>query len=163
MRANDDAIHHNLTPMKAVSARLTTKTAKALRLADSSPTPTSISRSRCRTPAHRWWRNAHRETISPSFQIGARRYSAARAKPLSDERLESRRNRNASKPRKSAKPLMRWKIETRPGTGRLRGLRLYQRGRFSRSEEHTSELQSRLHLVCRLLLEKKKKRTKKAE
>src|SRR2546422_7828121 len=29
--------------------------------------------------------------------------------------------------------------------------------RISRSEEHTSELQSRLHLVCRLLLEKKKK------
>src|SRR2546422_5909704 len=27
---------------------------------------------------------------------------------------------------------------------------------FPRSEEHTSELQSRLHLVCRLLLEKKK-------
>src|SRR2546429_4590883 len=27
---------------------------------------------------------------------------------------------------------------------------------FERSEEHTSELQSRLHLVCRLLLEKKK-------
>src|SRR5256884_6562685 len=27
---------------------------------------------------------------------------------------------------------------------------------FTRSEEHTSELQSRLHLVCRLLLEKKK-------
>src|SRR3989449_8217714 len=29
-----------------------------------------------------------------------------------------------------------------------------------RSEEHTSELQSRLHLVCRLLLEKKKKKTR---
>src|SRR2546422_7986346 len=29
-----------------------------------------------------------------------------------------------------------------------------------RSEEHTSELQSRLHLVCRLLLEKKKKTTR---
>src|SRR2546429_7260567 len=29
-----------------------------------------------------------------------------------------------------------------------------------RSEEHTSELQSRLHLVCRLLLEKKKKSPK---
>src|ERR1041385_9306573 len=28
-------------------------------------------------------------------------------------------------------------------------------GRGARSEEHTSELQSRLHLVCRLLLEKK--------
>src|SRR2546422_8216254 len=30
------------------------------------------------------------------------------------------------------------------------------RDRCHRSEEHTSELQSRLHLVCRLLLEKKK-------
>src|SRR2546429_6604458 len=29
----------------------------------------------------------------------------------------------------------------------------------ARSEEHTSELQSRLHLVCRLLLEKKKTHT----
>src|SRR2546429_3086469 len=29
-------------------------------------------------------------------------------------------------------------------------------GNSNRSEEHTSELQSRLHLVCRLLLEKKK-------
>src|SRR2546429_6747595 len=29
----------------------------------------------------------------------------------------------------------------------------------ARSEEHTSELQSRLHLVCRLLLEKKKEAT----
>src|SRR5207253_11164363 len=33
-------------------------------------------------------------------------------------------------------------------------------GRKSRSEEHTSELQSRGHLVCRLLLEKKKKNKK---
>src|SRR5687768_18571333 len=32
--------------------------------------------------------------------------------------------------------------------------------RLTRSEEHTSELQSRLHLVCRLLLEKKKKKKK---
>src|SRR5260370_14252442 len=31
--------------------------------------------------------------------------------------------------------------------------------RFSRSEEHTSELQSHLNLVCRLLLEKKKNET----
>src|SRR5690554_7656264 len=31
-----------------------------------------------------------------------------------------------------------------------------------RSEEHTSELQSRPHLVCRLLLEKKKKKKKKS-
>src|SRR5690554_7580432 len=31
-----------------------------------------------------------------------------------------------------------------------------ERKKFDRSEEHTSELQSRPHLVCRLLLEKKK-------
>src|SRR5436305_11354290 len=35
--------------------------------------------------------------------------------------------------------------------------------RAIRSEEHTSELQSRPHLVCRLLLEKKKKKTKKQQ
>src|SRR5687768_18192334 len=34
-------------------------------------------------------------------------------------------------------------------------------GETDRSEEHTSELQSRLHLVCRLLLEKKKKKKNK--
>src|SRR2546422_2317184 len=35
-------------------------------------------------------------------------------------------------------------------------------GTRNRSEEHTSELQSRLHLVCRLLLEKKKKTSTRA-
>src|SRR2546422_7650597 len=33
---------------------------------------------------------------------------------------------------------------------------VYDKAQLFRSEEHTSELQSRLHLVCRLLLEKKK-------
>src|SRR3989449_6252857 len=37
-------------------------------------------------------------------------------------------------------------------------LQLLVRRVLLRSEEHTSELQSRLHLVCRLLLEKKKNR-----
>src|SRR2546422_2111345 len=40
----------------------------------------------------------------------------------------------------------------------LAGIDVYRQGRLARSEEHTSELQSRLHLVCRLLLEKKKKK-----
>src|SRR2546422_7531444 len=40
-------------------------------------------------------------------------------------------------------------------TGRRSGTAIRRPG-SSRSEEHTSELQSRLHLVCRLLLEKKK-------
>src|SRR2546422_8508251 len=39
---------------------------------------------------------------------------------------------------------------------RHRSRRLAPPQRERRSEEHTSELQSRLHLVCRLLLEKKK-------
>src|SRR2546422_5793934 len=42
----------------------------------------------------------------------------------------------------------------RPRAGGRRGHRAGDGG--GRSEEHTSELQSRLHLVCRLLLEKKK-------
>src|SRR2546422_7727191 len=42
-------------------------------------------------------------------------------------------------------------------------LRVRPLGRMGRSEEHTSELQSRLHLVCRLLLEKKKSTTPAAE
>src|SRR5687768_18307350 len=45
----------------------------------------------------------------------------------------------------------------RAGSGRRRA----SSGAPRRSEEHTSELQSRLHLVCRLLLEKKKKKKKK--
>src|SRR5439155_27063837 len=40
-------------------------------------------------------------------------------------------------------------------------LQIIFQGLFLRSEEHTSELQSRGHLVCRLLLEKKKKKKKK--
>src|SRR2546422_1087646 len=60
------------------------------------------------------------------------------------------------------------RVESGDRTGpRQRGamLRARRRGaldpaarRLPRSEEHTSELQSRLHLVCRLLLEKKKKK-----
>src|SRR2546422_6521639 len=41
-----------------------------------------------------------------------------------------------------------------PAIRRILPVRIF--GRRLRSEEHTSELQSRLHLVCRLLLEKKK-------
>src|SRR2546422_1507770 len=48
--------------------------------------------------------------------------------------------------------LVRFIYQSPPGWhGPLMGL-------SGRSEEHTSELQSRLHLVCRLLLEKKKER-----
>src|SRR5947208_9415221 len=43
--------------------------------------------------------------------------------------------------------------------GRTSAAKRMRRGPASRSEEHTSELQSPDHLVCRLLLEKKKKLT----
>src|SRR2546429_9667474 len=46
------------------------------------------------------------------------------------------------------------------GNERVRDLRGRRERVTIRSEEHTSELQSRLHLVCRLLLEKKKKKNK---
>src|SRR3989442_7478162 len=42
------------------------------------------------------------------------------------------------------------------GLGTIQVLALQLQQLFGRSEEHTSELQSRPHLVCRLLLEKKK-------
>src|SRR5687768_17678529 len=45
--------------------------------------------------------------------------------------------------------------------GRKRISAVHKANIMKRSEEHTSELQSRLHLVCRLLLEKKKKKKNK--
>src|SRR5467141_4206726 len=50
-------------------------------------------------------------------------------------------------------------FRSRLGDRRATGVRLTHRRRSpgSRSEEHTSELQSHLNLVCRLLLEKKKR------
>src|SRR2546422_7630680 len=49
-------------------------------------------------------------------------------------------------------------ISSSPGTAGLRASISFLTSYPERSEEHTSELQSRLHLVCRLLLEKKKKK-----
>src|SRR5690348_17872566 len=51
----------------------------------------------------------------------------------------------------------------RPGRSCRLGRRYTRRSSWNvtlRSEEHTSELQSPVHLVCRLLLEKKKKNTR---
>src|SRR3712207_7248702 len=48
-------------------------------------------------------------------------------------------------------------VGQRAGERRDRHALLRRRDHHARSEEHTSELQSRQYLVCRLLLEKKKK------
>src|SRR5687768_18081415 len=61
-----------------------------------------------------------------------------------------------------ALPICSWRSQRRPSSS-VRSApactrsSTWTRTSRSRSEEHTSELQSRLHLVCRLLLEKKKK------
>src|SRR5438067_13383320 len=63
-----------------------------------------------------------------------------------------------SGPREAAEDLagdVRGRQKAAAGRGQLR------RGPGQRSEEHTSELQSRFDLVCRLLLEKKKKKERK--
>src|SRR3712207_8893437 len=49
--------------------------------------------------------------------------------------------------------------EVLAGAVRVAGRQADEPAGFRRSEEHTSELQSRQYLVCRLLLEKKKKKT----
>src|SRR2546422_8468711 len=54
---------------------------------------------------------------------------------------------------------IRAEADARDRTHRLDERRACDQLPDSRSEEHTSELQSRLHLVCRLLLEKKKTKT----
>src|SRR5690348_17678002 len=68
------------------------------------------------------------------------------------------RRRHAARP---AAPRRRRHLAARPPRGRpdlrQRAADPAQR-RAPRSEEHTSELQSPVHLVCRLLLEKKKKK-----
>src|SRR3712207_8361735 len=65
----------------------------------------------------------------------------------------------ALSPARRRRPLSRRAPRERRGTDRLDvgDRRASVRRRLRRSEEHTSELQSRQYLVCRLLLEKKKK------
>src|SRR5690554_7710353 len=64
---------------------------------------------------------------------------------------------------RDALPICRGHPMGRPGRSACRAAyptQLARRARkLGRSEEHTSELQSRPHLVCRLLLEKKKQQT----
>src|SRR5947209_18627774 len=77
------------------------------------------------------------------------------------QRLAAARAHHVNRPRRErddalhelARRLRR--VAEEPRRGRVE--QFVQRGHAERSEEHTSELQSRQYLVCRLLLEKKKK------
>src|SRR5687768_17771390 len=99
--------------------------------------------------------------LAKSAASASRRSCMARASP---DRVRFTCNQSCPQKR-------RWKEECKysrpaPKSGRER-IRSFRKSRpkrsastSTRSEEHTSELQSRLHLVCRLLLEKKKKKKK---
>src|SRR2546422_7799081 len=80
-------------------------------------------------------------------RVSARRHDA-RERGEAEARLPEGRHGDRGK--------LEW--DQRWGRGAARDCSANQAAR-ARSEEHTSELQSRLHLVCRLLLEKKKKET----
>src|SRR6266481_6759765 len=62
-------------------------------------------------------------------------------------------------PNSAHEPILECARASRVRSHGSRTWREIQRRRALRSEEHTSELQSQFHLVCRLLLEKKKNKT----
>src|SRR2546422_4901382 len=74
---------------------------------------------------------------------------------VQDDEILARHGGGRLPPRRDPLPHRARRHVERERAGDPRGAQADPRAR--RSEEHTSELQSRLHLVCRLLLEKKKK------
>src|SRR5205823_12041556 len=88
----------------------------------------------------------NREHRGSRMSVGAADATTRARRDLPARRSSPRRDRRAAR---------------RPGGGRARGRRrASEAGDPARSEEHTSELQSLAYLVCRLLLEKKKKTKK---
>src|SRR3712207_8557508 len=92
----------------------------------------------------------------PLFPYPTLSHSSRRA------RAGTSRGGYARPPCLSTTPRFCLRARARLASGSSRGLAVRRRRppptRAARSEEHTSELQSRQYLVCRLLLEKKKKR-----
>src|SRR2546429_5366322 len=78
-------------------------------------------------------------------------------------KIETRLSQNAPRgwiqPKEMRASVVLANLYGTPATDRKITARLELAPSAFRSEEHTSELQSRLHLVCRLLLEKKKQNT----
>src|SRR3712207_7602950 len=71
-------------------------------------------------------------------------------------RKEDNRSRNGRGPKKPHEHPMHQQSEYGPAMARAQVMLVWLMEILRRSEEHTSELQSRQYLVCRLLLEKKK-------
>src|SRR5690606_18681879 len=110
-----------------------------------------------RTTHHGWRRASPRRNRLPGGRLRAARRKRAGSQAARRPRVASaagRRGRwRAWLPAAAAGHWPRRPAGCRPGARRA----VSGRGSWQRSEEHTSELQSRENLVCRLLLEKKKK------
>src|SRR2546422_2245834 len=106
-------------------------------------------------------RHPPRSTLSPSTTLsrsaGARREPAEDVPPADDDRDLDAERRDVA--HLGGHPREHLRIDPVALAAGERFPRQLQDD--TRSEEHTSELQSRLHLVCRLLLEKKKKQNAK--
>src|SRR5207247_8691657 len=86
----------------------------------------------------------------PIFTV--RRFSAPRAGRANQGGMESHREQPACKMLRTGRPGSKKAHERNPGMGKASGSHRESLGSILRSEEHTSELQSRVDLVCRLLL-----------
>src|SRR5207247_9630387 len=101
--------------------------------------------------------------LDPTLWTSTQIYSLSFHSSRAHRDLHSFPTRRSSDLKAKAKPLVESFRERRPLhdlalPGRRARRVLLPAVRPSRSEEHTSELQSRVDLVCRLLLEKKKKK-----
>src|SRR5882762_5425232 len=94
------------------------------------------------------------QTCHSRHRIGSSSPAGRRWRSPRSTAGSSRRRRTAIPSASSSSPRSRRRAAV--PCGRRRGCRCASSG--TRSEEHTSELQSHLNLVCRLLLEKKKKK-----
>src|SRR5205823_14962770 len=92
-----------------------------------------------------------RSTLFPYTTLFRSRRSCSRVHNTSPVCASTR-----TSPRQTTRPFVGWVTQT--GTRQQTRSPIRSSG-SSRSEEHTSELQSLAYLVCRLLLEKKKKKT----
>src|SRR2546422_8334161 len=97
-----------------------------------------------------------RPASKPVSKSSARKPKAKQAKVTKFPTASMKKPLPAAK-RSSPPPAARKSDPPPRGMPALTPPKQVQEPKQSRSEEHTSELQSRLHLVCRLLLEKKKK------
>src|SRR5260370_23467960 len=97
-----------------------------------------------------------RGTLGARSKLASRRCETWARKTMRTSRCAMRSMMVTSSGRASSRRGQRWESPEDIAT------KTYFRQRFTfrakRSEEHTSELQSHLNLVCRLLLEKKKKK-----